>query len=513
MNHFALEEDFLPEIKTRQTIIGAILILALIVFVRTAWIGDDAAITIRTVLNFIYGYGPTFNIDERVQAYTHPLWFLLISAFSSIFGNPFYVTFILSIVASMLAFWLLLSQATNFYAGLLAVMILLLSKAYVDFSASGLENPLSHFLIISCVLLGYKALQKQQDHSQLICIFLCSILYLSRPDLLILIGPFTVIIFLMTCQSPKCRIQAIVVFLFPILLWTAFSLIYYGFPFPNTAYAKLGTGISLKESAEQGLIYLIDSVARDPITLPMIVFGIIVGMGSSSIEISLAVGCLLYLTYIIRIGGDFMSGRFLTSPLLVSSILLSRSKFSIQQIKIVAIAAGILGLANINANFLSGRIYPGEPPNIPLNGIADERGFYFQSRGLLLSARDSFDHPKWEANGIRNINVACGGLGYASIMNGPATHYIDNCALADPLLARLPAQPNPKWRIGHFMRQIPANYVDSVRSGTNLLLDPVTKNYYDSIRIVTRGPLLSYERLREILRLNLGLIKKPGSIP
>ena len=109
--------------------------------------------------------------------------------------------------------------------------------------------------------------------------------------------------------------------------------------------------------------------------------------------------------------------------------------------------------------------------------------------------------------------MTCGGLGYASIMNGPATHYIDNCALADPLLARLPAQPDPKWRIGHFMRQIPANYVDSVRSGTNLLLDPVTKNYYDSIRIVTRGPLLSYERLREILRLNLGLIKKPGSVP
>ena len=194
-------------------------------------------------------------------------------------------------------------------------------------------------------------------------------LYLSRPDLLILIGPFTVIIFLMACQSPKCRIQAIVVFLFPILLWTAFSLIYYGFPFPNTAYAKLGTGISLKESAEQGLIYLIDSVARDPITLPMIVFGIIVGMGSSSIEISLAVGCLLYLTYIIRIGGDFMSGRFLTSPLLVSSILLSRSKFSIRQIKIVAIAAGILGLANINANFLSGRIYPGEPPTYRLMAL------------------------------------------------------------------------------------------------------------------------------------------------
>ncbi len=29
----------------------------------------------------------------------------------------------------------------------------------------------------------------------------------------------------------------------PFLLWEAFALFYYGFPFPNTAYAKLGTGI------------------------------------------------------------------------------------------------------------------------------------------------------------------------------------------------------------------------------------------------------------------------------
>ena len=29
-------------------------------------LSDDAAITLRTVLNFINGYGPTFNIDERV---------------------------------------------------------------------------------------------------------------------------------------------------------------------------------------------------------------------------------------------------------------------------------------------------------------------------------------------------------------------------------------------------------------------------------------------------------------
>ncbi len=42
---------------------------------------DDAYITLRTVDNFINGYGLTWNISERVQAYTHPLWMFLLSIY------------------------------------------------------------------------------------------------------------------------------------------------------------------------------------------------------------------------------------------------------------------------------------------------------------------------------------------------------------------------------------------------------------------------------------------------
>jgi hypothetical protein len=44
-----------------------------VILFRTAWISDDAAITLRTVLNVTHGFGLTFNIAERVQTYTHPL--------------------------------------------------------------------------------------------------------------------------------------------------------------------------------------------------------------------------------------------------------------------------------------------------------------------------------------------------------------------------------------------------------------------------------------------------------
>ena len=53
------------------------IVAVLVVGFRLAWISDDALITLRTALNITHGWGPGFNATESVQAYTHPLWFLL----------------------------------------------------------------------------------------------------------------------------------------------------------------------------------------------------------------------------------------------------------------------------------------------------------------------------------------------------------------------------------------------------------------------------------------------------
>ena len=73
------------------------LVIFTYVFLANAWIGDDAYITFRVVDNFINGYGLTFNPDERVQAYTHPLWMLLLSAAYAVTSNLFYTTLALSL--------------------------------------------------------------------------------------------------------------------------------------------------------------------------------------------------------------------------------------------------------------------------------------------------------------------------------------------------------------------------------------------------------------------------------
>ena len=88
-------------------------------------------------------------------------------------------------------------------------------------------------------------------------------------------------------------------------------------------------------------------------------------------------------------------------------------------------------------------------------------------------------------------------------------HIADECALADPLLARLPIIPLGDWRIGHYNRKIPLGYKESLVSNINALKNSELKAYYEVLRQIVRGPLFSWERAKAIAMMNLGLINRP----
>ena len=79
---------------------------------------------------------------------------------------------------------------------------------------------------------------------------------------------------------------------------------------------------------------------------------------------------------------------------------------------------------------------------------------------------------------------------------------IDTRALADPLLARLPVSAG--WRIGHFTRELPLGYLESVKRGRNLIQDPALGALHDALVLVTRGELFAAGRFAEIWKLNTG---------
>ncbi len=43
------------------------------------WVQDDAFINFRIIGNLLAGHGPVFNIGERVEAYSDPLWLFLLA--------------------------------------------------------------------------------------------------------------------------------------------------------------------------------------------------------------------------------------------------------------------------------------------------------------------------------------------------------------------------------------------------------------------------------------------------
>src|SRR3954469_6125855 len=83
----------------------------LAVLIRTAWLSDDALITLRTVMNVTHGFGLRFNIDERVQTYTHPLWMFVLTAAYYVTSNVYFAAFVASVLFSVYAFWTAITRA------------------------------------------------------------------------------------------------------------------------------------------------------------------------------------------------------------------------------------------------------------------------------------------------------------------------------------------------------------------------------------------------------------------
>jgi arabinofuranosyltransferase len=264
-------------------------------------------------------------------------------------------------------------------------------------------------------------------------------------------------------QFSKKNLGALIGGSAPFFLWIIFTIIYYGFPFPNSAYAKLHTGIGNSERIHQGFLYLLNSIDPDPLTLLVILAAFSLASWRRDRQaLSISSGILLYLAYIVYIGGDFMSGRFLTAPFFASVILISQARFSPPRLELfVFLLLLIVALSSPPTTLQSDSHY--SRTEIDDRGIADERGFYCQASDLLKENRRSpLPRHDWVSDGKRaraerGVYVR-GNIGYFGFFAGPRAHVVDPLGLSDALISRLPARKNLRWRVGHYNREIPEGY-------------------------------------------------------
>jgi arabinofuranosyltransferase len=155
-----------------------------------------------------------------------------------------------------------------------------------------------------------------------------------------------------------------------------------------------------------------------------------------------------------------------------------------------------------------------------VNGIADERHVYCTATCLVRSSRLKRlprDYPfirdaerkRAQARSRKNQDekfvVQTMSIGMLGFHCGPHIHIIDLYGLTDPLLARLPILEDPNWRIGHFIRKVPVGYRESIATGTNRIQERDLAELHDVLTLINQGPLLSGERLLEIVKINMGL--------
>ncbi|HEY9187593.1 MAG TPA: hypothetical protein VIR55_06785 [Ignavibacteria bacterium] len=525
---------FTPSAVNKIFYLSIVVLFALffIVLVKTAWLSDDSFITLRVIDNFVNGYGLRYNVVERVQAYTHPLWLFLLTLPYFVFKDPFYTPILISIALTLLLLYLLIFKLSiSRFNSIFIIILLIASKSFIDYSSSGLENPLSHLLIVIYIYFYLKEIEIQRKI--LILSFIISLSYLNRIDSILIYIPSLFYLFYQN-HSKKSFLYAIYGFL-PIILWTVFSIVYYGFPFPNTFYAKINTGIPKLEIFSQGVYYFINSLKFDTITLVIIFLVIgITFIKRIKIHYYIVFGILLYLIYIIYIGGDFMSGRFFSLPFITAiAILVSSITFNGYYVKLFLSIIFVLYLI----------LYPYTPVKTGIdyadktfnfldeNGISDERGYYYQNTSLW-KAINGYKIPQHQMIDVaqRQIEMKekvflAGAIGFLGYYAGPSLYVIDVYALSDAFLSKLPVvkydliygrayekkfnrKPNKNWRIGHFLRPLPEGFTLSKIKNDCLIKDSLLNEFYKKIYIITQSSIFSFERFNEIIKMNLGLYDK-----
>ncbi len=361
----------------------------LAICVRLAWLGDDGYITLRSVENWVRGEGLRWNTADRVQTFTHPLWLLLVTAGRLVSGELYFTTIALGLGLSAAAIAMLLWRGrTVAGAGALAA-VLAMAHAFPEYATSGLETSLSYLLLaLFVVVVANEHAAPKRRYG--LAVLLASLAVTNRMDLAVLCLP--AVLSTMRGVGVRTVIARGLLGVLPLLAWLAFASLWFGSPFPVTAHAKaFGTGIPAADMIAQGLYFVGHTLLDDPVLVLVVLVAPLVCRATPR-GVWLVLGMALYTGYVVKVGGDFMAGRFFLPPFVVGAALLARrlAAARARTCGFVAVAALVLGLLHGLPAWTRPPASDTPPPASAIEaarGIVDERRMHYHSLGLLAPGR------------------------------------------------------------------------------------------------------------------------------
>jgi arabinofuranosyltransferase len=357
------------------------------------WACDDAFISFSYARNFARGLGLVFNPGERVEGYTNFLWTIIIAAgmrfgldpvsFSEILGGFFGISTILLLTA---ASWKLQSQRPGSRLLIpIAALAICLHREFAIYATGGLETAMFTFLVtLAGIVLIFYRTEKTLTGAGIVM----ALVILTRPDGMIFFAAN--LLYLVVMKKGKLRSLSffclpVVMIYLPYWLW---RYSYYGYFFPNTFYAKsidiayysqgleyfrlylesyyvlfflpllmAAIGLKYRETMRQWISNkpFLHSISTDHPALNTVVLG--------------SVFILLQTLFVIRIGGDFMFGRFFVPITPIAFFMMETLVvFAFRELVTIPIIIAIVLATYFRFNFFS---------ESPINGyIADEWLYY-----------------------------------------------------------------------------------------------------------------------------------------
>ncbi|MCP5482094.1 MAG: DUF2784 family protein [Spirochaetales bacterium] len=451
------------------------LMAGLIRAIQLRWVCDDAFISFRYAAHAARGLGLVFNAGERVEGMTNLFWTVLLIPFAAFDMDLVLASQAMGIIcfAVLLGVIYVLRDKTSTMAPLF-LPALALHYHMLVFATSGLETMAFTLAVTTALLLETKP-TKRFPGRLYVSAFALGIACGLRPDGFVFFVIVAIFRLLPLPGSPRALLLRLASLSPAILMGLAiliFRITYYGALVPNTFYSRSAS----EAYPSQGLVYVLWYFAS-------YWFCALCLLGSALALFNnwrraqpiprraalLLVACLVWSTYVIWVGGDFMFGRFLVP---ITPILFVSGEWALRQFdsgrRLTARPAGAVIVAALSMVAVLARYDPYRGRDLPLlDNIAEENRIYTPERVARLErvARDL--GPVVRQSGVR--------LGFVGAQAALIYYLRPDFALeaesglTDRTVAR--QEVSERGRVAH-EKQAPLEYLQERR--VHILLRPQT---------------------------------------
>ena len=428
------------------------------------WVDEDAFINFRIIHNLLAGYGPVFNVGERVEVDSDPLWAaaLVVAHGVAPWASLEWTSVVLGLGCTAGGFVAagraVVRLGARHAEGLVLPVGLLMVSVVAgvwEFATSGLEMSMVFLWLGVTFLLLVRVADRRTG--ALPAAFVAGLGPLIRPELALGATVFVVVLVALVASPTwppgrgrfrRCAPVVLVAVALPVLVELA-RMAYFALLVPSTALAK-AAGSSWWS---QGATYLWNFVAPYTLWLPLALAVVLVGArvvawGRAGDRTGVVVLCTplvvatVQLAYVVEVGGDYMHARLLLPAFFAACVPVYVGVRSLRGLLVVPVAGiGVWAVVCVGwLRFVPPTVHSLTPQTV---FISNERNSWIQATGSA--------HPVTAADYARALSGRAGALLATAARRVPAGRQ-DLLVVTDPFVpidpaAALPARSTLPFRL------------------------------------------------------------------